>query len=105
MSPNTHPRVFSAQVDQAPSGTLTKTLRWLRRRWAALLLLPLIAGTSFLAVSQGTPPSIPPVVLANDPLYAAALGDKPALALALSVEFPTVGAQYVHEAQATTDAS
>ncbi len=105
MSPNTHPRVFSAQVDQAPSGTLTKTLRWLCRRWAALLLLPLIAGTSFLAVSQGTPPSIPPVVLANDPLYAAALGDKPALALALSVEFPTVGAQYVHEAQATTDAS
>jgi type IV pilus assembly protein PilY1 len=39
------------------------------------------------------------------PLYSATQGDKPALALALSVEFPTVGAQYVDQPSATTDAS
>ncbi len=48
------------------------------------------------AVSQtvGTPPDIAPVNLAAEPLYAQGSGQKPTLTLALSVEFPTVGAQY-----------
>lgn len=62
--------------------------RWL---WA---MVPLAAGVSLFAVSQTGPLSYPPVNLANEPLYAAQVTDKPAMALALSVEFPTVGAQY-----------
>lgn len=39
-------------------------------------------------------PTIAPVNLSNLPLYDSATTDKPTMALALSVEFPTVGAQY-----------
>lgn len=60
-----------------------------------LVAIPFIAAVSFMALSQSSPPSIPAIALSSDPLYAATTGDKPALALALSVEFPTVGAQYV----------
>lgn len=59
------------------------------------LILPVVAAVSFLAFSASTAPVIPAINLSADPLYAAATGDKPALALALSVEYPTVGAQYV----------
>lgn len=38
--------------------------------------------------------NIHPVVLSADPLYAQGSGQRPTLTLALSVEFPTVGAQY-----------
>lgn len=55
---------------------------------------PIVIAASFVAIGSGTPPSIPAVALATEPLYAAVVVDKPALALALSVEFPTVGAQY-----------
>ena len=79
--------------------------RWLRRRWVPWLMVPVIAAVSFVAISQGSPPNIPPVILSADPLYATTTGDKPALALALSVEYPTVGAQYVDVPQATTDGS
>ncbi len=47
----------------------------------------------------------PAVQLSADPLYAASAGDKPAIALALSVEFPTVGAQYVDSPGADKDES
>lgn len=60
-----------------------------------LVVIPMVAGVSFMALSQSSPPNIPAIALSSDPLYAATTGDKPALALALSVEFPTVGAQYV----------
>lgn len=70
-------------------------LRWLRHNALVLLAVPLAATVSFLALSQSTPPSIPAIALSADPLYATAAGDKPALALALSVEFPTAGAQYL----------
>lgn len=64
--------------------------------WMSWTALPLVLGASFLAFSQSaTPPSYPAVNLATEPLYAATTVDKPALALALSVEFPTVGAQYL----------
>lgn len=59
------------------------------------IAIPIAISISFLAFSGSTAPNIPVIPLAADPLYAAAGGDKPALALALSVEFPTVGAQYV----------
>lgn len=55
---------------------------------------PIAIALSFVAFGSGTPPSIPPINLATEPLYAAVVVDKPAMALALSVEFPTVGAQY-----------
>ena len=38
--------------------------------------------------------NIHPVALSADPLYAQGAGQRPTLTLALSVEFPTVGAQY-----------
>ena len=89
----------------ADAGSVVPRMSWLRRHWAALLIVPAMAAVSFVAISQSVAPNIPPIVLASDPLYAAAAEDKPALALALSVEYPTVGAQYVDVAQATTDAS
>ena len=72
-------------------------------RLASWLSLPVIAALSFVAFGTGTAPVIPAVNLSADPLYASAGGDKPLLALALSVEFPTVGAQYVQTPAATLD--
>ena len=71
-------------------------------RWAALAAVPLVAAISFFAVGQVSPPVIPLVTLATEPLYAATTSDKPTLALALSVEYPTVGAQYVWDSSTTT---
>ena len=47
-----------------------------------------------IAVSADPPPNIPSIPLAAEPLYARGARAKPTLTLALSVEFPTVGAQY-----------
>ncbi|MBS0315615.1 MAG: pilus assembly protein PilY [Proteobacteria bacterium] len=58
------------------------------------MALAAVSAFSVVALGQGSPPSIPAVALSADPLYASTTGDKPALTLALSVEFPTVGAQY-----------
>ena len=69
------------------------------------LMVPVVAGVSFLAISASTPPVIPPIVLSSDPLYSTPAGDKPVLALSLSVEFPTVGAQYVDTPNTTLDNS
>ena len=75
----------------------TKARPWFAQpRTLAWLAFPLVAATialSFAAISS-TAPNIKPVALASDPLYATTSGDKPTLALALSVEYPTVGAQY-----------
>ena len=62
---------------------------------AALLMVAISAG------SVSSPPFIQPIALSSDPLYATTSGDKPALALALSVEYPTVGAQYTTQNGAT----
>lgn len=73
-----------------------------------LLAIPAVAIAVSLAVrSQTSPPSIPPVALSSDPLYATTSGDKPTMALALSVEWPTAGAQYYNKDTpfATTDDS
>lgn len=82
--PKTIVSVVRAQLANHPK---LRPLSW--------LLVPVVVGISFLAISASSPPAIPPVNLASDPLYATAAGDKPVLALSLSVEFPTVGAQYV----------
>ena len=72
-------------------------------KWSALVAIPLAGVASFYAISQTAPPNIVPVELSADPLYAQGSGQKPTLTLALSVEFPTVGAQYrAAYAQATT---
>jgi type IV pilus assembly protein PilY1 len=60
-------------------------MHWLFR-WIALVVF---AGWSMAVLAS------PRVELASTPLFAAASVDKPAMVLALSVEFPTVGAQYV----------
>lgn len=56
-----------------------------------------------IAVSDTPPPSIPLIPLAAEPLYARGARAKPTLTLALSVEFPTVGAQYVNSANSSND--
>ena len=87
------------------SATPAETGHFLQRtsaKWFALAALPLVAAISFFAISSGSPPVIPLVALATEPLYAASTSDKPTLALALSVEYPTVGAQYVWDGSTTT---
>ena len=85
--------------NQNPSTPVWKTrpVRWLA--WATV---PAIAAISFIVIGQTTPPAFPKVALSTEPLYAAATSDKPTLALALSVEYPTVGAQYVWDSTTTT---
>ncbi|MBX3603913.1 MAG: pilus assembly protein PilY [Piscinibacter sp.] len=70
-------------------------------RWIGVPVLIAAALASLLSQSQVTLP--PTVALAAEPLYARGARAKPTLTLALSVEFPTVGAQYVSTPQATTD--
>lgn len=64
------------------------------RGWVASAGLTIMALASFVVVGQSSPPSIPAINLPNEPLFGASTNEKPAMALALSVEFPTVGAQY-----------
>jgi type IV pilus assembly protein PilY1 len=81
------------------NGLLAK--RWMR--WlAAPAAIVVVVGT---VMSQAAPPAIPSVALASEPLYARGARAKPTLTLALSVEFPTVGAQYVGTPAATSDNS
>ncbi|HSU21734.1 MAG TPA: pilus assembly protein PilY, partial [Variovorax sp.] len=75
----------------------TNLLRRLPRRawaWVALPVTALVLLASFGAIGQSAAPAFRAVALASDPLYATTTGDKPAMALSLSVEYPTVGAQY-----------
>ena len=70
--------------------------------WIILAMAIAAATAAWLAGAQV---AIPRIQLSSDPLYAASGGDKPALALALSVEFPTVGAQYVAAPGSDTDST
>ncbi len=82
---------------------LQKFLRT-RRRLLAWLSLPCVAlAISLVVHSQTAPPAIPPVALADDPLYATGTREKPTMALALSVEWPTAGAQYLGAPNSTLD--
>lgn len=74
-------------------------------RWLLALLAPAALTYGLYSLSQSapsTPPNITPVQLSADPLYAQGSGQKPTLTLALSVEFPTVGAQYRDNYATTT---
>jgi type IV pilus assembly protein PilY1 len=90
---------------RAQPSSLLNVYQSFKYRWLALGALCLAGAVSLVAVGQVSPPNIPATNLSSDPLFAAAGGDKPAMALALSVEFPTVGAQYVAAPGATTDAT
>ena len=76
--------------------TLVRELFWRnsKLRTQAWLLLPVIAVVSFAVKSASSDPLPPIVNLSTTPLYSSGIRDKPTLTLALSVEFPTVGAQY-----------
>ncbi len=76
-------------------------MKILPHSWSARWLIAILASSALTyglhSLSQTpapTPPNITAVQLSADPLYAQGSGQKPTLTLALSVEFPTVGAQY-----------
>lgn len=76
------------------------------KAWVRWFALPAAAiAVVGVVVSADAPPSIPAVSLAAEPLYARGARAKPTLTLALSVEFPTVGAQYVNVPNTNTDNS
>ena len=59
-----------------------------------LFFIPLVSTHGFYAFGQTTAPDINPIQLLAEPLYAQGSGQRPTLTLALSVEYPTVGAQF-----------
>ena len=65
-----------------------------RFTFAGLGALLVSAGIVFTVFGQSAVPNIAVLGLSADPLFTAPSSDKPAIALALSVEYPTVGAQY-----------
>ncbi len=72
-------------------------------RW---VVLPALCAAGLAIVSAQTTSSLPPTLtLSPEPLYARGARAKPTLTLALSVEFPTVGAQYVGTPNTSSDAS
>jgi type IV pilus assembly protein PilY1 len=87
-------------ADSTPSNspsTLTTVVARLRisgSKKLMLLALPVIAAVSLIVIGQTLPPVIPAITLSADPLYTPSSVDKPAMALVLSAEFPTMGAQY-----------
>ena len=85
----------------------TTTIRKLASDWRVRIGAMTLAAVAVvgIAVSGDAPPAIPSITLAAEPLYARGARAKPTLTLALSVEFPTVGAQYVAAPGANEDAS
>jgi type IV pilus assembly protein PilY1 len=84
----------SASLGNPRAAQLTHWLRRRPKRWIAAAGIALTALVTLIVSGQVSPPSIPAINFSPAPLYAAVTGDKPSIALALSVEFPTVGAQY-----------
>jgi len=70
-------------------------------RWIGGPLIVVAGGVAIIGQSAVAPP--PTVSLAAEPLYARGARAKPTLSLALSVEFPTVGAQYRNATYVVTD--
>ena len=66
----------------------------LLKYWLPIGGAVIAATVAWVAVGAPAPPVIKALNLSSEPLFAASTGDKPVIALALSVEFPTVGAQY-----------
>ena len=82
-------------------GLMSRTLR--RPATRGLLARGGILAVVGVVVGQSTAPAIPVVALSSEPLYARGFRAKPTLTLALSVEFPTVGAAYVNGADQSND--
>jgi len=70
--------------------TLKRRSLW----WLLASLLVLAVPLTLVVMAASSAPAIPQIALSGVPLFAATSGDKPVMALALSVEYPTVGAQY-----------
>ena len=85
---------FPSTTGQATTARMNQVKKVFLKSWLPLAGLVLAASVTLVAVGQGSPPTIKNLNLSADPLFAAGAGDKPTMALALSVEFPTVGAQY-----------
>ena len=64
----------------------TKFVLPARKRWLSLVVLALAATAAILVIGQTVAPKT--IALSRDPLFANATSDKPAMALALSVEYP-----------------
>lgn len=81
----------------APLHTFTQSrpAQLFRKYWLVCIALLASVTVAFVVVAGASPASIKTMALSSDPLFAAVGGDKPVMALALSVEFPTVGAQYL----------
>lgn len=77
----------------------------INHRWLQLSLLTFFSITATVVVRADASTTIPAISLSTVPLYGTATVDKPVIALALSVEYPTVGAQYVDQPSASTDAT
>ena len=77
----------------APAG-LRSVLRRKKALFLGVTAIGASALVSFMAISAAPVVTPPPINLSADPLYAATAADKPTMALALSVEYPTLGAQY-----------
>lgn len=74
-------------------------------RGARWIGIPVLAAAALASIVTQSAVTIPQVNLAAEPLYARGARAKPTLTLALSVEFPTVGAQYVSTPNTNTDNS
>ncbi len=81
------------------SNFLANKIKWM------VMASCIVAGMAYTlyAFSQDNDGAIPAINLAAEPLYAKGTRDKPTLTLALSVEFPTVGAQYTNPKSSTQD--
>ena len=86
VSPNSKPILNQSRISRIKQA--------LYKYWIPIAGAFIAATVSLVVVGAGAPPAVKVLNLSSDPLFAAATGDKPVLALALSVEFPTVGAQY-----------
>lgn len=74
--------------------TTKKTITWLLRAIPIVCMIGVPAYWLHAQTTTVNTADIQPVALSADPLYAQGAGQKPTLTLALSVEFPTVGAAY-----------
>ena len=97
-----------AQTATHASRLVVKKLQLAKRfrtRWLVSLALLVLAAITLVVLAGSAPVNIKTMALSSDPLFAAAGGDKPTMALALSVEYPTVGAQYLDTPGSNTDAT
>lgn len=89
------------------TGKLVSRSAWRSFGWMPVLLLAALTAVSgiSLAMADTTALGVPATDLATGPLYAGGVRSKPTLTLALSVEYPTVGASYRGSKDYSTDST